>query len=380
MNIDHLDSASPQDIGRFVDDVDDADFDALYDEVRAELVRIGSPPQFLAATDLDHPIPKDEDEAKGPSSLRFPWSEDDKAQYLERMRKRAERSGAADDILRRRDDGADVARWRTLHWLAAHIVSRVGTHEPLFELLHAYWLCRPDVVSLVEYWRDAGQVDTAETVAHFASCNAGDDEAKRATLEELRDSLDQGPYYWEAQLQRLCAAPTMGGWRSLMRFVAPDDLWFRTRRALNVMDRAGVDANMLFRFATELIEMNDARNLLFTGRVSPDTCLERNDTRPHDDGRWYTYAAIAAYEQGDKARALELVLEGNAAATSPDAWVAQELFDFYDDEMTELLVNAGLRNRWDVENLDGSPLTPEAEPLTNNADPKAEPGPMPGAE
>jgi hypothetical protein len=196
-------------------------------------------------------------------------------------------------------------------------------------------------------------VSTAETVAHSASCNAGDDDAKRTMLEDLRDSLDQGPYHWEAQLQRLCAAPTMGGWRSLMRFVAPDDLWFRTRRALNVMDKAGVDANMLFRFATEYIEMNDARNLLFTGRVDPETCLERNLDRPNNDGHWYTFAAIAAYERGDKARALALVLEGNAAATSPDAHPAQELFDFYDDEMTELLVNAGLRDRWDDEDLDG---------------------------
>jgi hypothetical protein len=347
MNLDHLDSASPYDLGRFVDDLDDAAFESLYEHVRAELVRIGSPPQFLAATDLDHPMAKDEDEEKG-SSLRYPWSEDDKEKYLERMRKNAARSGAADDILRRRNDAA-AARWRTLHWLAAHIMSRAGTHEPLFELLHAYWLCRPDVVALVEYWRDAGQVDTAETVAHFAEHNSGDDEAKRNMLRELHDSLDQGPYYWEAQLQRLCASPTMGGWRSLMRFVSPDDLWFRTRRALNVLDRAGVDANMLFRFATEFIEMNDARNLLFTGRVSPDTCLERNVDRPHDDGRWYTYASIAAYEQGDKARALALVLEGNMMATAPDAYVAQELFDRYDDEMTEMLVNAGLRDRWNDE-------------------------------
>jgi hypothetical protein len=44
-------------------------------------------------------------------------------------------------------------------------------------------------------------------------------------------------------------------------------------------------------------------------------------------------------------------LEGNAMASADAhvAHVAQELFNYYDDEMTELLVNAGLHNRWSDE-------------------------------
>lgn len=291
MNIDSLDNSSPQQIARFIDDLDDVALTALDEQVRADLALMG-------------PVP----------------------------------NGTEDPYARRR---------RTLRWLSAHAASRAGDNKELHALHLEMWGRGEPCIPIIEFLRDVGDLHTAAVVAQMAWFNSVYEDV-RDEVKELWDSLDEGPAHWERQLARLAESPTMGGWRSLMRFVPEEDLWQATRRALNVLERHKVDDSLLFRFATEYEVMtNHAQRLIWDGRVAPETVLERNHDRPTDDGQWYGWAAHAAYARGDKPRALALIREAMAKSDRYEARYAQELHDEYDDEMTALLMGAGIYNKWD---------------------------------
>lgn len=121
----------------------------------------------------------------------------------------------------------------------------------------------------------------------------------RREIEAILDQLDRAPAGWEEALQQLARNPTLEGWEALMRFNPGDLAYNRQRNALRKLRGYGVDASLLFRFATQLGITPEAMELVEDGLVTPKTILKRSEESTGAQAYFLGLAAEAVFLRGD---------------------------------------------------------------------------------
>lgn len=197
--------------------------------------------------------------------------------------------------------GSALMRKRLLlRRLAAELAARNGRPDELGDLVlliyreHGGSLL-PWVQQLVNY----GSSDGAAVWARYALAHK--DCRDRAELEALLLSIGEPPSGWVDAVGAFAANPSVSEWEKLMRFTPAESFYQRSRNTLQMLMRMDVDHEVLFRCATHYGILPDAIELVDTGRVAPETVLERGEQGPvHARGLWFGLAARAAFARGNR--------------------------------------------------------------------------------
>ena len=150
----------------------------------------------------------------------------------------------------------------------------------------------------------------AAAVAHLAL--ARPDCLDAGELEAALARVAAAPPGWGEALAGFASAPSPEAWRELMRFVAPEYIYQRTRDAIRRLRKLGVDGNSLFRCASEFGLTPDLIELVEDGCVAVATIVERAERTGDARTTYIGLAAEAAFLAGDMLGTVRLLRESIA--------------------------------------------------------------------
>ena len=216
--------------------------------------------------------------------------------------------------------------------------------ERAFEIRAAEkkWLDGGPPLPLIRLLLEAGDSVKAAVIARLVLSKP--DCPDRIEIEGVLDQMDRAPAGWDDALQNLARNPTVEGWEALMRF-NPDGLAYnRHRNALRKLRGYGVDANLLFRFATQPAITPEAMELVEDGLVTPETVLARNEESRGAQAYFLGLAAEAAFLRGDMIGTIRWLRQ---AYSRENEWCAPDFAVFFireraSEEQQAALDNAGI--------------------------------------
>jgi len=166
----------------------------------------------------------------------------------------------------------------------------------------------------------------------------------RATSERETPKRAWSDDEWEAAIEEFARTPSVEAWGRLVTSLPEDDLYDRTRTAMQIAMRLGVDGDLLFRCSLRYGITPDTIELIERGQVDPETVAGRGRERGHVRGLWLGLAAQSAKARGDRVRTVEYLREAYASADALDSapHSAARIREEADDELHELLDRAGI--------------------------------------
>ena len=172
------------------------------------------------------------------------------------------------------------------------------------------WLSGGSALPLVSLWLDRGDLVRAAAVARMALQMPDCPDA--AAIEALLDRCSDPPEDWQELLDAFAAAPSVEGWRDLMRFVPLELSYQRHRNGIREMRRRGIDPNIVFLCACSVGMTPEAIELVEQGGVRVETIVARAGEAGDARATYLGLAAEAAYLAGDLLGAIGLLRESLA--------------------------------------------------------------------
>lgn len=204
------------------------------------------------------------------------------------------------------------------------------------------WLNGGPALPLIQMLVEAEHLVEAAAIARLVLSKP--DYPDRREIEAVLDMLDRAPAGWDEALQELARNPTLEGWEALMRFNPGELAYNRQRNALRKLRGYGVDANLLFRFATQLGITPEAIELVEGGFVTPETIIARNEESKGAQAFFLGLAAEAVFLRGDMVGTIRYLRQ---AYSRENEWCAPDFAVFFireraSEEQKTLLDNAGI--------------------------------------
>lgn len=168
--------------------------------------------------------------------------------------------------------------------------------DPELDALQQQWLGGGSALPLVRLLVSRGKGDHAAAIARLVL--GRDDCVDAAEIEQCLDEIDEASDEWREQLASMARDPSVDRFEELMRFVPPNLIYQRLRNSIRKLKKLGVDANLLFRCATNIGMTPEAIELVEEGLVEPETILARGE-QSAARATYLGLAAEAAYLRGD---------------------------------------------------------------------------------
>ena len=204
------------------------------------------------------------------------------------------------------------------------------------------WLKGGSPLPLLERLFADGHHDEAATYARLAL--ADPECTDRDRVEEIVERVASPPDGWTEAVLEFAAGPSVEAWDRLMRFTPPDLFYQRIRYTIALLQRLGLEADILFQCATRLGTTPDAIGFAESGAVDPDVVAHRAVEAPGAAGLWLGLAAQAAFARGDTFGVVRYLREAYEKASSlypPDS-AAFMIRERADSDLHEMLDKIGV--------------------------------------
>jgi hypothetical protein len=204
------------------------------------------------------------------------------------------------------------------------------------------WLEGGSAIPLLDRLVADGHHDEAATYARLAL--ADPECMDRDRVEEIVERVASLPDGWTEAVLEFAAGPSVEAWERLMHFTPPDLFYQRIRYTISLLQRLGMDPDVLFQCATRLGTTPDAIGFAESGEVDPDVVAHRAVEVPGAAGLWLGLAAQAAFARGDTFGVVRYLRQAYEKARSsyPPDFAAFAIREKADSDLHDMLDKIGV--------------------------------------
>jgi hypothetical protein len=211
--------------------------------------------------------------------------------------------------------------------------------------LQQEWLSGGSALPLVQLYIERNELDDAATVGRAALSMDRCPDAEQ--IESLLATLESTPAGWDSAIETFVADPSAEHWKRIIRFAPPDLVYAWVRKAFRQIARRGGTGDALIRYGTQCGITPDVMEIVDRGHVEPETLIARGEEAGAARAFWLGLAAQAAYQRGNRFRAVALLREAWSCADeySTPGYSVMFLRDHGDPELEEMMRSAGV---WEI--------------------------------